>query len=96
MVKCLVCRRDWPEDNCRIITLTEPEKAELLSQGVEPLAEYPYCGPCWRTISNPVTGPALMRGIFEGSLRQLGVPKAEELASKYHTWLVKNASRPRS
>jgi hypothetical protein len=96
MVKCLICQRDWPRTDCHIIVLTEREKADLLSQGVGPLDEYPYCGPCWKTISNPVTGPALMRGIFEGSLRQLGVPRAEELANKYHAWLVKNAMRPRS
>lgn len=96
MVTCLVCKREWPRDDCRIIVLTEQEKNDLRGQGLESLDEYPYCGPCWKTISNPVTGPALLRGIFEESLRQLGVPRAEEMANKYHAWLVKNAIRPRS
>lgn len=96
MVKCLVCQREAARGDCHIILPTAEDKAQLLSQGQEPLAEYVYCNPCWKTLSDPVAGPALIRGIFEGTLRQFGVGRAEELADKYHAWLVKHARRPRS
>jgi len=96
MVTCCMCHRDFDEASIHTITLTEKEKQTISSQGQEPPDKLDYCMPCWRTMSDPVAAPALVRGIFEGGLRRLGVTDAEERADRYHSWLIKNASKPRS
>jgi hypothetical protein len=93
---CCVCHRDFDINTGREVILTAKEKQVIASQGQEPPEKLLYCTPCWKTISDPIAGPALFRGIFEGGLRRLGVLDAEERANKYHAWLSKKASKPRS
>jgi len=61
-----------------------------------PPKELAYCQPCWKTLSDPISAPAFMKGLFQTQLKQLGVANAEDLASKFHTELLKKASKPRS
>jgi hypothetical protein len=96
MVTCQLCERSFPRDRCHIIVPTTQERAHIEQQGGEPLDEYTYCQPCWKSLSNPVTGPAIMRGLFERRLRLLGVSNAEDLANRYHGELIKRATKPRS
>jgi hypothetical protein len=88
-VVCVLCRRDWPRKDSKCFTLTDEEKKCLPS--VEVLDEYVYCGPCWKVLSDPKRGPALLQGLTEGGLKQLGVNGAEEYANKFGKWLETKA-----
>lgn len=94
--KCQLCGRRWPRDECHIIKPTAEEVAQIEGQGQQALEEYIHCDACWKVLSNPASGPAVMRGLFEQSLRSAGVVDAEERADKYHEELVKRAAKPRS
>jgi len=95
MAKCTVCKRD--RKNCKIFPLTEAEMDMFRKLGVtEPPKEMTYCQPCWKTLSDPVSSPAFLKGLFQTQLKQLGVANAEDLASKFHIELLKKASKPRS
>jgi hypothetical protein len=93
---CQLCGREWPRDKCHIIEPTAEEVAQIEEQGQEALEEYIHCEPCWKVLSNPASGPAVLRGLFEQGLRAAGVQDAEERADKYHGELVKRATKPRS
>lgn len=55
----------------------------MTSSGQKFEEEYVYCRPCWKTMTNPATGPQFMKGLFEVRLRQLGVSNAEAMATEY-------------
>lgn len=86
---CLVCGRGAPRETSEVIVLTDEEKAQL----PEPLDEYVYCKPCWKVLSDPLSGPALMSGIAQHHFRLLGVSNAEELAARYRSLLTTRAVR---
>lgn len=88
---CAICRQE--RKNCKVFQLTETEKREFREKGNEVPEELAYCQPCWKTVSDPVSGPALMKGMLQIQLQQLGVSNAEDLASKFHTKLLKNSKR---
>ena len=94
MAKCTVCKRD--RDNCKVFQLTEAEREAFGKLSDKGLTEVAYCQPCWKTLSNPVSGPAFLKGLFQTQLKQLGVSNAEALASKFHVKLLEKASKPRS
>jgi len=86
---CVICGRAAPHGENVIIILTEAEKAQL----PDPRDEYIYCKPCWSILSNPVSGPALMSGIAQHHLRQLGVSNPEQAAARFRSRLSARAIR---
>lgn len=96
VVPCGVCGRGFPKGKCHIITLSEEEKQVLRDSNQEVLEEYIYCQPCWRTLSNPVSGPAVMKGLLQIRLQQSGVSNAEQVATKFHAKLVSKIQKPRA
>lgn len=93
-MKCLICETSSKMVEYKTFELTEAEKKEL----EEPLEAYVYCQPCWRVLSDPVQGPALMKGLAQQRLRLLGVSPAiaEALAESYHKALVVRAASSKS
>lgn len=89
MPKCLVCERERSKEDCKIIVLTEEEQAQVEN----PLPEYVYCKPCWKVLSDPVAGPALMSGIAQHQLQNAGVSNARKVASEFRTKLMSLALR---
>lgn len=85
---CTICGRSRSEEDCKIIRPTKQELETLRSQGATPKEEYVYCYPCWRTLSDPATGPMFAKGLLQVGLKQLGVVNSERAAMKYHTSLV--------
>lgn len=94
-VLCGVCGREWERHSCEIITLTEAERLELERQGVKPLDEYIYCGPCWRTLSDPTAGPNYGKGLIQQNLQRIGVGNAEAIATKFQAKLVARIQKPK-
>lgn len=88
MLHCGLCGAERPRGSCHIIAPTDAEKQQIRVMGQEPEKEYIYCKPCWRTLSNPVSGPAVMKGLVQSRLRQLGVGNADKIAERYHDRLV--------
>lgn len=87
-LRCGVCGTNRPRGSCHIIVLSDEEKAQLRAAGQRPLNEYVYCKPCWRTLSNPASGPSVIKGLVQARLRQLGVGDAEKIAQRFHNRLV--------
>lgn len=87
-LNCGICGVGRPRGSCHVIQLTAEEKADLRRNGQKPQNEYIYCKPCWRTLSNPVTGPSVMKGLVQARLRQLGVDDAGDIAQRYYNRLV--------
>lgn len=88
-LRCGVCGATRPEKACHVITLTEEERRVLTPQGESPPPrELNYCKPCWKTLSDPMSGPSLMKGLLQVGLRQLGVSNAESIAKRYHAKLI--------
>ena len=86
---CVICGRERPEKNCKTIRPTKQELEALKVRGVIPKEEYSYCFPCWRTLSDPTTGPMFAKGLVQVGLKQLGVIESEKAATKYYSELVK-------
>ena len=95
-LSCGLCGKSRPRGACHIEVLTEQEMEYLRQTGQKPLKEYVYCRPCWKTLSNRISGPSVIKGLFQIRLRQLGLPNAEKAASRFHDWLVENIDKPRS
>ena len=90
--KCAICRQD--RERGKVFTLSPAEKREYQARGVaNPPNELFYCQPCWKTISNPVSGPALMKGLLQTHLHHIGVTNADDLARKFHVWLLEQKTR---
>jgi len=85
---CGVCGQPRLRTACHIIKLTAEERQFFRDAGEQPASEYVYCRPCWRTLSHPISGPNLGKGLMQARLRQLGVANAEEFASGFHKKLV--------
>jgi hypothetical protein len=75
-----------------IIVLSEAERQQV----ADPLDEYPYCRPCWKILSDPVTAPALISGIARHRLQRIGVDRADQLADKFRSDLAELAKTRRS
>ncbi len=84
-----MCGRDASQEGSQTFVLTEDEKAKV----VDARDEYVYCKPCWSILSDPVSGPALMSGIAQHHLRNLGVSNVEELTARYRAALTAKAKR---
>lgn len=95
-LSCGVCGVKRPERACHIIELTEAERKILTTEDYTPPTRCIYCKPCWKTLSDPNTGPSLMKGLLQVGLRHLGVSNAEALAKKYHHGLVEKIAAKRS
>ena len=87
-VECGICGRERERRTCKVIKVTEAERQQITDIGQTPLDEYIYCNPCWRAISNRLTGPQLMKGLFLVRMRHLGVPNADHLANQYYANLL--------
>lgn len=85
---CIICGRERSQEDCKTIRPTSQELEAFRTRGVIPKEEYTYCLPCWRTLSDPVTGPMFAKGLMQVGLKQLGVVNSEQAATKYHTSLV--------
>lgn len=88
MPTCIICGRERSEQDCKILRPTKQELDAFKTRGLIPKEEYAYCHPCWRTLSDPVTGPMFAKGLVQVGLKQLGVVNSEQAATKYHTALV--------
>lgn len=86
--KCSVCSREWPRDKCRIISLTEEERAYIEASGETPAETLAYCNPCWRVLSDKLMGAQLIKGTLQVHLRAKGVVNAEELSQTYFEQLL--------
>jgi hypothetical protein len=64
-------------------------------QGIGSLEEYIYCGPCWKILSDPITGPNFGKGLIQQRLQQFGVLGAEGVATRYHAKLVDRINKPK-
>jgi ferredoxin len=87
--RCGICSTEHPTTRYHVITLTDEEKQVLAESGQTPPNEFVYCKPCWNTLQDPVSGPMLMKGLFQMRLRELGVSSSERLADEYHAALIK-------
>ena len=87
-LKCALCGASRPLGACHIIKLTDTEKSVLREAGQPVVNESVFCKPCWRTLSDPHAGPAVIKGLVQARLRQLGVGDAEKIAERYHNRLV--------
>lgn len=87
--RCGICSTSLPRSALHVVVLTDEEKDVLRQSGQSPPDECLYCKACWKTLSNPVSGPMLMKGFFQLRLRELGVSSAEKLADEYHASLVR-------
>jgi len=94
MAICVICRQT--RNNCKVFTLTAAEREAYEAKGIEAPDELTYCQPCWKTLSDPVSGPAFAKGLLQAQLRSVGVGNAEDVASKYHVALLEMARKPRS
>jgi NAD-dependent dihydropyrimidine dehydrogenase PreA subunit len=81
---CGICGDARPRASCHIVRLTDEEGAILGTDDKECV----YCKPCWRTLSNPLIGASLTKGLLLARLRRLGVGDAEKIAERYHAKLV--------
>ncbi len=95
-VQCVICGRMRPRAQCKIIKPDIKERDAIRELGQEPKPEYTYCRPCWRNITDPTTGPAFMKSLFEVLLSRGGVQNSEKIATKFHVWLVEQARKPRA
>lgn len=91
MVKCIICSKTRPREQCKVIKLTSEELKDLEKIGAEGTEEFIYCQPCWRNLSDPRSGPAFMGSLFEIILTQGGVGNADRIAKKYREWLTQKA-----
>ncbi len=92
-LKCGICGQRRLEEQCHIIVLTHEEKAALLANNTTPPKECVYCKPCWNILKDPITGPTLMKGLFQIQLREIGVPQAEGRARRYHAALLEKMKK---
>lgn len=88
VLHCGLCGAGRPRGSCHIIALTPEEKQQLKAMGQKPQNEYIYCKPCWKTLSNPASGPSVIKGLVQSRLQQLGVRDAEKIAERYYLRLV--------
>lgn len=95
-IQCVVCGRMRPRGQCEVIKPTLKERDAIRETGQEPAPEYVYCRPCWRNITDPVTGPAFMKSLFEVLLTRAGVQGSEKMAIAFHAWLAKRAKEPKA
>lgn len=86
-MKCCICGAD--RSNCHVIQVTEAEQAAIKQMGQEPQAEYAYCRPCHRLMSNKESAARLIQGIVQTRLQMRGHPRAEEIAKKYYEFFIK-------
>lgn len=85
-MKCLVCSRECGAQ-AKVIVLTDAERLLVPN----PLDQYVYCLPCWGVLADPRTGPALMSGIAQHHLKELGVANVGEKVARYRADLTSKA-----
>lgn len=88
MDKCCVCN-GMTDEAGQVIDLTEEERSTYPSSPERLF----YCKPCWKILSDPVTGPTLVGGLAHQYLRRLGVSNAEQLAARFQSALAQKAVR---
>lgn len=88
-VKCLLCSKEGSREAFQVIVLT-PKEREIVSN---PLDEYCYCKQCYNLLSHRVHGPAILSGVAQMHLTNLGVSNPYERASKFKEALVKAKTR---
>jgi len=82
------------ESERRTLTLTDEEKQFAFQSTGEPVPDvYVYCKPCYRLLQQPLSGAELLKGTLLESLRESGVPNAEEVANEYFKLLLSKASK---
>lgn len=96
MARCCVCARDWPDNKCMVLTLTEEERAYITANGETAPETYAYCNPCWRVLSDKMMGAQLIKSTLQVHLRKRGVANAEQLSAAYFDRLVSLASKRKS
>lgn len=88
---CSVCGRPQRPKDCEVLTLTLEEKKLMGQPAPDTLA---YCKPCWRIVTHRERGAKFMQGLWETSLRRVGVVDAEARAKKFHTDLLAKVKKP--
>lgn len=87
MIKCM-CGHAKNAAECQVIELTAEEKLALLQVNEEVPDKCYYCPPCAKLLQDPEQAAVFMRNTYEQQLRQIGVPKARQLADTYHRKLI--------
>lgn len=95
VLHCGLCGTGRPRGSCHVIAITPEERQQIRQMGQQPMNEYIYCKPCWRILSDPATGPSVIKGLVQARLRQLGVEDAETIAERYYNRLVGRLKQPR-
>ena len=92
---CGICNRKWPDDRCQVLRLTEEERTHAgRMTGKEAPAEYIYCGPCWKLLSNRRQGAEFIAGSMKASLRAEGHPKADLISKRTLDFLLSKSGKP--
>jgi len=92
---CGICERQWPDDRCKVIRLTDPEKLNVQTMSGKPAPEqFVYCGPCWKLLSNRRQGAEFIAGTMRATLRAQGHPKADQIAKKTLDFLILKSGKP--
>ena len=86
--KCVMCGRDFT-----VGTRFDLTSEEKLAIGPDAPDHVDYCAPCLRVAQNLQQGAQLIKGRYEQSLRQQGVPNASGIAAAFHKWLMQKATR---
>lgn len=84
---CAVCRKDRP---CPHEVQLTPEQQKSLRKltGREPPMVFHYCEPCWRVLSDRERGAALMRGVYQTALVNMGHPNAAKAGERLQAFLL--------
>jgi hypothetical protein len=94
LLKCSVCGRDKPRQECEVIVLNEAEREAVRKLGQTPRDEYIYCKPCWRILGDREAGARLMRGFAVANFRAQGHRDPEAAADQvYRLFIEKSGKR---
>lgn len=86
--KCCVCGHAF--DFGERFDLTPEERAAI---GPTAPVSVSYCRGCLKVMRHREQGAQLLKGVFEASLREHGVPDAKERAEEFHANLLAAATK---
>ncbi len=93
MVECCICQRLLGEGEGVTIRLTAEEKAYVNGMtSKESPAEFVYCRPCHRVLTDREAGAQLLKGAMARELHSFGVAGAEQVAERYYNFLIRRAA----
>lgn len=84
---CVVCHTQSTQGTT--FTLT-PEERQAIPGAPETVH---YCKACLRVMKDREAGAQLLKGAYEMKLRELGVPRATEIAEQFHVKLLRATTK---